>query len=403
MKAKLLIAIGMAALLFSGRVSAMGSCFDAVVAKEKASCFGPVHGSSLEIRQAFCDITIDCPEHHGLLEWRLTPDFSNFETKRALGAADSCRLLLLQANHRLNNGQYEMAQALSAHARQMSISLPEPALYWLSAYFEGVALKHLGSFEWSDSLLTQALNASARMENDRYRLNALYALYELKELQDLHAVALEYFKEYHRLHQLLFIENAAVKSEQDSLQLVSMNVDEFSARNRSGWMVLTFLFFATVISMWLYRSMWLPKLMVLIGEQRMLFQGNLFQEPATVAISTKESQRTADEEILVDDEKIERLVNLRKSRLLTNEDWDAFRAEFLEIYPGFIIRLKHRHPEATNSDQKLACLIRMHMGTKEVAKAMVISEQSVNTARYRLRNRLNLAERHTLEEYIMSI
>lgn len=402
MKTKLFIALGIAFLWWGEAVSAMGTCFDAVVAKEKSRCFGPVYGSTLELRQAFCDITVDCPEHHGLLEWRSTPDLSGFVSKRQLGTADSCRLLLLQSNFKLNNAQYEAAQLLSAQARNMAVGLSEPGLKWLAAYFEGIAAKHLGWFDLSDSLLTEALNLSALMEDGRYRLNALYALYELKELQDVHAVALEYFKEYHRIHQLLFVENAAIKAEQDSLQLVAMNMNELGPTNRWRWVMFTFFLIALLTSGWYYRTLWLPKLAMLLGEHRFLFQVSS-RADAMNPTDMKAGHRTADEEILVDDQKVERLVNLRKSRLLTNEDWDAFKAEFLDIYPGFLVRLKHRHPEATNSDQKLACLLRMHLGTKDVAKAMGISEQSVNTARYRLRNRLHLPERHTLEEYIMGI
>jgi DNA-binding CsgD family transcriptional regulator len=55
------------------------------------------------------------------------------------------------------------------------------------------------------------------------------------------------------------------------------------------------------------------------------------------------------------------------------------------------------------TDLQLCAYIKLNMGTKEVARLMNISPESVNTHRYRLRKKVNLAGEQTLDDFIHNL
>ncbi len=110
-----------------------------------------------------------------------------------------------------------------------------------------------------------------------------------------------------------------------------------------------------------------------------------------------------DTEIPVSDEKIELISVMRQMRLLTDDDWSDFLKLFDDVYKGYQWRLRLRYVDLTNSEIRLLCLLRVHMSSKEIAKRLGISPQSVNISRYRIRTKLGLAHGERLEEFIMKV
>jgi len=72
-------------------------------------------------------------------------------------------------------------------------------------------------------------------------------------------------------------------------------------------------------------------------------------------------------------------------------------------HADFLKRMESRYPELTANDIRLAGFIRMGVKPKVMAMALNISMRSMNTARYRLRKKLNLAPEDNLNDFIQSI
>lgn len=88
---------------------------------------------------------------------------------------------------------------------------------------------------------------------------------------------------------------------------------------------------------------------------------------------------------------------------LDGEEQGKFRRAFVSLYPHFIEALKNRFPALTPNDELLCMLIYLKHTTAEITVFLGISHTSVNTARYRLRQKLNLTKEQTLDDYLAKI
>lgn len=83
--------------------------------------------------------------------------------------------------------------------------------------------------------------------------------------------------------------------------------------------------------------------------------------------------------------------------------WREFETRFVSVNRSFYDRLGYRFPKLTERDKKLCALVKLNFSSKEMAKLLGISIESVHTTRYRLRKKLNLARSVNLTEFIASV
>ncbi len=86
-----------------------------------------------------------------------------------------------------------------------------------------------------------------------------------------------------------------------------------------------------------------------------------------------------------------------------DQNWEEFEARFISVNKGFYERLKAKYPKLTQGDLKLCALIKLNFSSKDMARLMGISVESVHTTRYRLRKKLGLNREDNLTEFIASI
>lgn len=84
------------------------------------------------------------------------------------------------------------------------------------------------------------------------------------------------------------------------------------------------------------------------------------------------------------------IAELSHHSILTDEDWEKFKALFEKVYPGFFYNLKIKAPDITLAEQRIAALIKLQLSIKESAALLGISPNSVYKARNRLKQRLGL-------------
>lgn len=98
--------------------------------------------------------------------------------------------------------------------------------------------------------------------------------------------------------------------------------------------------------------------------------------------------------------KLERSI---QHNLTSDEDWAQFLATFEQVHPVFLQQLRHRATRLSPAEQKLSCLLRMNLSSKEIATLLNISDEGVKKGRYRLRKKLNLDSDVNLQEYLLSL
>jgi len=89
----------------------------------------------------------------------------------------------------------------------------------------------------------------------------------------------------------------------------------------------------------------------------------------------------------------EELKNLKmqvKRNLRTDKDWDVFKLYFEQINKGFFESLLKITPDLNIHDLRHCALIRLNLNIKETASVLNLSPNSIKSARYRLKKKLQL-------------
>ena len=94
---------------------------------------------------------------------------------------------------------------------------------------------------------------------------------------------------------------------------------------------------------------------------------------------------------------------LSQQTILTEDDWQKFRALFEKLFPGFFKKLKDKFPDITLAEQRMAALTRLDLTTKQVASMLGISVDSVHKSRQRLRQRFQVGTDANLEELVTNL
>ncbi len=86
-----------------------------------------------------------------------------------------------------------------------------------------------------------------------------------------------------------------------------------------------------------------------------------------------------------------------------DRDWEDFKRFFEGVHQGFFERLRKQYPDLTQGELRLCALLRLKMNLKEAAGILGISPESVKTARYRLRKKLNLGKDDNLVDFMQGV
>ncbi len=87
----------------------------------------------------------------------------------------------------------------------------------------------------------------------------------------------------------------------------------------------------------------------------------------------------------------------------SSQNWEEFEARFIAVNQDFYQRLEVKFPKLTQGDKRLCALIKLDFSSKDMAKLMGISVESVHTNRYRLRKKLELERDTNLTEFIATL
>lgn len=103
------------------------------------------------------------------------------------------------------------------------------------------------------------------------------------------------------------------------------------------------------------------------------------------------------------DAALEEILSDLRQRMYFTREMNDFYARTEVLHRDFNMRLKEAFPELTESERKLANLLRQGFSSKYIASLMNITPKSVEISRYRLRTKLGLKRSDNLVQYIKSI
>ncbi len=92
-----------------------------------------------------------------------------------------------------------------------------------------------------------------------------------------------------------------------------------------------------------------------------------------------------------------------KNKVVFDKETESFYEKLDSLSGVFYKKLQEAYPKLTKNDIRLCSLIRLKIDSNEIATLQNITLSSLNTARYRLRKKLNLSENTDLDVFIQSL
>ena len=96
--------------------------------------------------------------------------------------------------------------------------------------------------------------------------------------------------------------------------------------------------------------------------------------------------------------KVDRNIQLKIKEF---DNWDMFYRTFNEIHKDFFKKLKEKHPNLTKTELKYCTFIRIRISSKQIASILNVSMEAVRKTRYRIRKKMDLHSKSSLEDYLM--
>lgn len=82
------------------------------------------------------------------------------------------------------------------------------------------------------------------------------------------------------------------------------------------------------------------------------------------------------------------------------QDTDIFNQQFTSIHQGFFDNLKSKNPKLTKTDLKFCAYLRIHLSSSQIATILNVTNEAIRKTRYRIRKKINLSPKESLEDYI---
>ncbi|NMH85886.1 tetratricopeptide repeat protein [Flavivirga algicola] len=94
---------------------------------------------------------------------------------------------------------------------------------------------------------------------------------------------------------------------------------------------------------------------------------------------------------------------LKSISVSNNVSWEEFRLRFTAINETFYKKITEKYPNLSQTDLKICALVKLNFSSKDMARLLSISVESVHTTRYRLRKKMGIARGENLEKFISSL
>lgn len=103
------------------------------------------------------------------------------------------------------------------------------------------------------------------------------------------------------------------------------------------------------------------------------------------------------------DKNLEEIGIILNQEYFSKDQWKIFKQRFVEVHAGFYIRLKENHPDLTSNELRICSYLRMQLPSYLILSISSISTEGLRKTRYRIRKKIGLERKESLDEYIMGI
>jgi len=97
------------------------------------------------------------------------------------------------------------------------------------------------------------------------------------------------------------------------------------------------------------------------------------------------------------------LIEIRKDLKLQSseqDNWEIFKIMFTDIHKDFFNNLKAKHPALSKSELKFCAYLRIHLPSSQISSVLNVTNEAIKKSRYRIRKKLDLTPKDSLEDYI---
>ncbi len=120
-------------------------------------------------------------------------------------------------------------------------------------------------------------------------------------------------------------------------------------------------------------------------------------------ISRKIESLRANPKFMVCYQELYELQSMLRQTLLLDMDRENLQLLIHENNQLFYSKLNELYPRLTNKEIRLTTLVRLNLSSKEIASILNISIKSVEMNRYRLRKKMQISSKVSLNEFIRNL
>ena len=121
--------------------------------------------------------------------------------------------------------------------------------------------------------------------------------------------------------------------------------------------------------------------------------------------------QSLEEEVIQLKSSVDQTVNKTSQRIsrmihndaLDEDEWSQFAKEFSSVHQDFISKLSERYGTFSQSEMRLASLLKMNLTSKDIANILRISDEGIKKARYRLRKKMGLKSGEDLQGILIAL
>ncbi|MEM7575636.1 MAG: tetratricopeptide repeat protein [Bacteroidota bacterium] len=302
-------------------------------------------------------------------------------------------------------------------------------------YGIGYAYLQQTNYTQARTYLTSALRIAETFGLKKILRDAYYSYMELEKAEGNYRAAVGYYDNYLTVRDTLFNEEQAniianleaqrtFADKERELQLAQRDLDLLVQRKKTDRLTILALVMGLISLAAIGFGMIQRKNSKLARKQQDLLSAQRVTSELQYSLKAKDQELTSytlnfvQKNELIADLKA-RLKNLKPqlerthqkdldaigrqldTALRVDEDWSDFRRHFESVHPELIGRLTKDYPKLTKNEFKLIALLRLKLSSKEISTVLGISPDSVKTARYRLRKKLDIDPKQELFDFLL--
>lgn len=97
---------------------------------------------------------------------------------------------------------------------------------------------------------------------------------------------------------------------------------------------------------------------------------------------------------------LSKIINRIDVQSQNEEDWERMKLHLDTIYSGFFERLSEQYPNLSQQELRHCGFMKLRLDTKEISQILRIDPKSVQSARYRIKKKMNLSDQEDLRTVV---